>query len=78
MGPVPSLALSHSASSSHEDLHICLRDADGVQDADGRQLSLGAERINGRRAHLDLPRDLSYAKQIFLDPSWTRRFVVLR
>ena len=31
-----------------------------------------------RRAHPELPRGLSYAKQIFLDPSWTRRFVVLR
>ena len=31
---MPSLALSHSTSSSHEDLQICLRDADGVQDAD--------------------------------------------
>ena len=55
MGTVLLLALSHSTSSSHEDLQICLRDADGVQDADMRQLSLGAERVKGRCAPPELP-----------------------
>ncbi len=31
-----------------------------------------------RRAHPELPRGLSHAKQLPLDPSWTRRFVFLR
>jgi len=74
----PSLMLRRSTSSSDEGLQIRLRDPDGVQDANVRELSVGAERVNGRHAHPELPRGSSDREQNILDPSWTQRFVFLR
>lgn len=34
--------------------------------------------VNRRRAHPKAARGLGHAEQIFLDPSWTQRFVFLR
>jgi hypothetical protein len=51
---------------------------DGVQDADVRQLSLGAERVNGRSAHSEVLRGSCDGEQNILDPSWTPKFVFLR
>jgi len=48
---------------------------DRVQDADVRELTACAEAVNRRGAHAKAERDLGHIEQIFLDPSWTRRFV---
>src|SRR5712692_8443064 len=48
---------------------------DRVQDADVRELTACAEAVNRRGAHAKAERDLGHIEQIFLDLSWTRRFV---
>ena len=59
------------------------RDAGLALPKDLRQFANGelaacAQPVDRRCANSEATRDLSYAEQIFLDPSWTRRFVFLR
>ena len=54
-------------------------EADCVQDSHVGQLSACAERVDGRAANAEDPRDRGNVQQLrCLDPSWTRRFVFLR
>ena len=41
------------------------------------KFTMCAEAVDRRRADAEPARDLTHAEQIFLDPSWTRRFVFL-
>jgi hypothetical protein len=55
---------------------VSRNDADGLQDANVRELAACAQAVDRRCANSEAARDLGYAEQIFLDPSWTRRFVI--
>ena len=52
--------------------------ADRVQDADVCEFAACAQAVDGRSADAEAARDITHAEQIFLDPSWTQRFVFLR
>lgn len=72
-------SLCHSAAvPSDERREVGRRNSDRVQDADVRQFAARAEAVDRRGAHAEAARDLADAEQIFLDPSWTQRFVFLR
>jgi hypothetical protein len=71
--------LYHSAAVPRDErCEVSRRNADGVQDADMRELAASAQAVDRRGTDAEAARDLGYAEQIFLDPSWTRRFVIAR
>src|SRR5438132_13392982 len=53
-------------------------DTNGIQDPNMRKLPTRAQAVDGRGAHSKPARDRGHGEQGALDPSWTRRFVVLQ
>ncbi len=67
--------LYHSAAVPRDErCEVSRRNADGVQDADVRELAASAQAVDRRGTDAEEARDLGYAEQIFLDPR-TQRFV---